>query len=80
MFKITFHKEKILPEINEYLKVLVFSAIMYFFLREVIFSLFPILKTINGFLSFFIITAIIIYLGEIIDIKFLGKKVFGNGN
>ena len=80
MFKIVFHKEKILPDINEYLKVLLFSAGMYFFLREFIFNLFPLLETIDGFFSFFIITAIIIYLAEIIDIKFLGKKVFGNGN
>lgn len=78
MIKFSINKKKIIPNIIQYLLIFLSSLLVYFFLKGLLFYFFPAIEKIDGFWSFFILTALIVYLGEILELK-IGNYTVGNG-
>ena len=76
MVQIKFNKNKIFPDINLYLRILISSFVIVYVLMEFIKRTFPIVTTFNEFWSIVFWTILIVYFTELIDLKINGQDFF----
>lgn len=69
------NKDKILPSLPEYLKIVLSSAIVYYFIKKLIFNIFPSLSTKGEFFILVVVISIVVYLEELIDLKIGRNKL-----
>lgn len=75
--KIKFNKEKLIPNILDYLKIIVVVLVYFYIIKIPLFNLFPILNTLPKPLDDIILVIITLYIEELITLTWNGKKIYG---
>ena len=73
MIKLKFNKQKIIPDIVEYAEILVTTIIVVWYLKPLIFGIFPFLGTLKSPWDLVVIVFIIYYIKSIINVK-VGRR------
>lgn len=76
MIKIKFNKNKIIPNIGEYIEILLSTMIVVYVFKSLLFRLFPFLETLSAPWDLVIIVFFIFYFKNLFDIKFNGNDYF----
>ena len=76
MIKIKFNKNKIIPNIGEYVEVLVSTMLVVYVFKSLLFKLFPFLGTLSKPWDLVIIVFFIFYFKNLFDIKMGGNDYF----
>jgi hypothetical protein len=76
MIKFNINKDKVFPDIIEYIKILVSSIITYYIFKPVVLYIYPRLGIINGVVELTVWIIITVYFRNLIDIKINGHDYF----
>lgn len=75
--KLKFNKERIIPNLLEYIKIIAIALFYIYVLKNIIFNLFPVLTTLQSPFSDIIFIVIIVYIEELITIIWNGNHIYG---
>lgn len=76
MIKIKFNKNKIIPNIGEYIEILIATMLVVYVFKSLLFKFFPLLKTLSAPWDLVVIVFLIFYFKNLFDIKMGGNDYF----
>lgn len=76
MVKLRINKNKVIPDVKEYIKVIISSFFTYYIFKLFLIKCFPFLDELTIPISIIVWTSIVIYFKGLIDIKFMGRDWF----
>lgn len=74
--KFKFNKKKLIPDLVDYIKILISAFITVYLFKSIIISIFPAIETLSDFWYLVVWVMVVTYFKDLFDLKLNGRDYF----